>query len=146
MIIEEVKVKGNLSIDLIDQNQNIIDSRKINNLVVTVGKNYLASRATSNSSAIMSHMAVGSQNTAPVVGETALGSELGRVVLDSTNVTGNSISYVATFPAGTGTGALTEAGIFNAGTSGTLLCRTQFNAINKSPTDAIVITWNVIIN
>jgi hypothetical protein len=91
-------------------------------------------------------MAVGSQNTAPVVGETALGSELGRVVLDSTNVTGNSISYVATFPAGTGTGALTEAGIFNAGTSGTLLCRTQFNAINKSSTDAIVITWNVIIN
>lgn len=143
---ESVTIKGYLNIKLYDENMNIKEERNIQNLVVTVGKTYFASRAIANTTSIMSHMAVGSQNTAPVVSETTLGSELGRVTLDSTNATANSIAYVATFPAGTGTGTLTEAGIFNNVTSGTMLCRTQFNPINKSSTDAIVITWNVVVN
>jgi hypothetical protein len=91
-------------------------------------------------------MAVGSGTTAAAVGDTTLGTELGRVSLTSTTVTTNNVAYVATFPAGTGTGAVTEAGLFNASSSGTLLCRTVFSVINKGAADTLGITWTVTVN
>jgi hypothetical protein len=66
--------------------------------------------------------------------------------LTSTTVTSNAVAYVATFPAGTDTGAVTEAGILNASSNGTLLCRTVFSVINKGAADTLGITWTVTVN
>lgn len=74
----------------------------------------------------MSHMAIGTGSTAAAASDTALGSQSARTTLTSTTVTDNDVVYVDTFPAGTGTGAITEAGIFNASSGGTMLCRTVF--------------------
>jgi hypothetical protein len=52
---------------------------------------------------------------------------------------------VATFGAGVATGAITEAGVFNALTAGTMLCRTVFSVINKGALDTLVITWKVTV-
>lgn len=145
-MLDSVKAKGKLKVELFDENKQLKDKREIDNLVVTTGKDYIATRMVANTAVIMSHMAVGSQNTAPVIAETELGAELGRVNLDSASATDNVVSYIATFPAGTGTGSLTEAGIFNDSANGDMLCRTQFNEINKSVSDAIVITWTININ
>ena len=79
MIKESISAKGSLVITVYDEDLNIKDVVNVNNLVVSVGKNYIASRITSNSTAIMSHMALGSSNTSPVVADTTLGNELGRV-------------------------------------------------------------------
>ena len=111
MFTESVNVKGNLEVILLDETGKQKDYRKVNNLVVAVGKDVIASRLVGNSLAVMSHMAVGSSDTAAATSQTALGTELGRVALDSTTRATNTITYVATFPAGTGTGAITEAGI-----------------------------------
>lgn len=146
MLTDTFNVKGDLSVVLLDEQGQQKDRRDINNLVVTVGKNFIASRMVGNTTALMSHMAVGSSNTSPVVGNTTLGTELGRVSLDSSSASTATVTYVATFPAGTGTGTITEAGIFNAASSGTLLCRTNFNAVNKAAGDTIVITWNVTVS
>ncbi len=116
------------------------------NLVVTAGKNFIASRMEGTSSNVMSHMGIGTGTTAAAVGDTALETQAGRVSLTSTTVTTNSVAYVATFPAGTGTGAITEAGIFNASTGGTMLCRTVFSVINKGAADTLGITWTVTVN
>ena len=94
----------------------------------------------------MSHMAIGTGTTAAAAGNSALGSEAGRVALTSTTVSSNAVAYVATFPAGTGTGAITEAGILNASSSGTLLCRTVFSVVNKGSADAMTITWTVTVS
>jgi hypothetical protein len=98
-----------------------------------------------NTTAIMSHMAVGSSNTSPLTSQTALGAEVGRVVLDSATRVANTITYVATFPAGTGTGSLTEAGILNDSSSGNMLCRTAFGVVTKTASDTVIITWNVTV-
>ena len=90
-------------------------------------------------------LAVGSSNTTATSSPTALGGELGSVVLDSTVRAANTVTYVATFPAGTGTGSLTEAGILNASSSGNLLCRTVFGVVTKAAGDTVVITWNVTV-
>ena len=145
MFTESVSLKGNLEVVLLDQNGIQKDYRKIENLVVAVGKQIIAARMVGNTIAIPSHMAVGTDATAAATGQTALGGELGRVVFDSTTRTSNVLTYIATFPAGTGTGALTEAAILNASSTGNMLCRTTFSVVNKASGDVIVITWNVTV-
>jgi len=145
MFTESVSIKGNLEVILLDEKGIQKDYRKIDNLVVAVGKQVIAARLVGNTIAVPSHMAVGSDATAAATGQTALGGELGRVVLDSTVRVSNVLTYVATFPAGTGTGALTEAAILNAASTGNMLCRTTFSAVNKAAGDTIVITWNVTV-
>lgn len=117
--------------------------QEINNLVVTTGKGYVASRMKDATATAMSHMAVGTGSTAAAAGDTALGNESARVALTSTTVSGADVVYVATFGAGTGTAALTEAAVLNASSSGTMLCRTVFAVVNKGASDSMTITWTV---
>lgn len=143
---DRIVATGALKIVLKGADGALKAEHEVKNLVVTSGLGYIASRMKDTTQAAMSHMAVGSGATAAAAGNTALGTELGRVALTSTTVTGNQVVYVATFPAGTGTGAVTEAGLFNAGASGTMLCRTVFSVVNKDAGDTLSITWTVTIS
>jgi hypothetical protein len=146
MLQDSIILTGALKIVLTDAQGNIKDEQEVKNLVVTTGKNFIASRMKDATATAMTHMAIGSGTTAAAAGDTTLGTELGRVALTSTTVTTNNVAYVATFPAGTGTGAVTEAGLFNASSAGTLLCRTVFSVINKGAADTLGITWTVTVN
>jgi hypothetical protein len=146
MLHDTIKMTGDLKIVLTEANGQITHEQEIKNLVVTTGKNFIASRMKDTTDTAMTHMAIGSGTTAAAVGDTTLGTELGRVSLTSTTVTTNNVAYVATFPAGTGTGAVTEAGLFNDASTGTLLCRTVFSVINKGAADTLGITWTVTVN
>ncbi len=140
MLNDGLKLTGKLSIAI---NDEVV--QEVPNLVVTAGKNYVADRIKNNST-VMSHMAIGTGSTAAAAGNTALGSESARTALTSSTVTDNEIVYVDTFAAGTGTGAITEAGIFNASSGGTMLCRTVFSVVNKGASDAMTITWTVTVS
>tara|TARA_R100001377_G_scaffold83315_1_gene64660 strand:+ start:683 stop:1126 length:444 start_codon:yes stop_codon:yes gene_type:complete len=147
MFTDNIKPQGTLSIQLTGPDGKIKYNEQVNNLVVTVGKNWIASRMFDTSiPADMSHMAVGTNNTAAAVGNTTLNTESARVALTSTTISTNTTAYVATFGAGTGTGALVEAGILNASSSGVLLCRTVFSVVNKGADDTLTITWTITIN
>lgn len=146
MFQDAIKLTGELRITVTNPEGNVKQEVVVPNLVVTVGKNFIASRMKDATATAMTHMAIGSGTTAAAVGDTTLGTELGRVALTSTTVTANAVAYVATFPAGTGTGAVTEAGLFNASSAGTLLCRTVFSVINKGAADTLGITWTVTVN
>ena len=146
MFTETVNVTGRLKISRLNESGDELEVREVKNLIVAVGKNVITSRLVGNTTAIPSHMAVGTSNTAATTAQTALTTEIGRVALDSSTRSTNTITYVATFPAGTGTGSLTEAAILNASSTGDMLCRTNFNAVNKGASDVIVITWNVTIS
>lgn len=141
MLNDGLKLTGKLKIAL---NGEIV--QEIDNLVVTDGKEYVASRMKDATATAMSHMAIGSGSTAAAAGNSALGSQLGRVALTSTNVSGAVVTYVATFAAGTGTGAVTEAGILNDSSAGDLLCRTVFSVVNKGASDSMTITWTVTVS
>ncbi len=103
MITETINLQGNLDVVLFDETGAVKDKRTVKNLVVAVGKAHIASRITSNVSTIMSHMAIGTANVAPATSQTFLLGENARVVLDSTTLVSNIITYTSTFPAGTGT-------------------------------------------
>ena len=144
-MLSTVYVVGNVDIKQFNDTGSLKDQRTIKNTVTAVGKDVIAARLTGNTLAIMSHMAAGNSTTAAAVTQTALGSELGRVVLDSVARVTNTISYIATFPAGTATGNVSEAGIFNSTSGGNMLCRTSFTPLTKASGDTIVIAWNVTI-
>jgi len=147
MINENLKLSGQLGIVLRDKDGNIKEERTERNLVVTTGLNYIASRMKDASATAMTHMALGSRTTAAAAGQTDLVTLLGaREALDSTTVTANAVAYVASFEAGDATGAVTEAGIFNAASSGTMLCRTKFNVVNKAADDTMTVTWTITLS
>jgi len=145
MIQDQVTATGAVKIQITAPDGTVKSEKTIKNLVVTAGKGYIASRMTGTTTA-MSHMSVGSGTTAANAADTALGTELGRVTLASGVTSGAAVTYVASFPAGTGTGAVTEAGIFNASSGGVMLARTVFPVVNKGADDGMTITWVVTVS
>ena len=145
MFNDQLKVTGDVVVEITGPDGSVKDRREIKNLVVTTGKTFIAARMVGTPTA-MSHMAIGAGTTAAAAGDTALGSELGRVALASATSTGAVVTYTATFPAGAGTGAVTEAGTLNAASGGTLLCRTVFSVVNKGVDDAMSITWAITVS
>lgn len=145
MIRDGLKITGALEVKLFGADGAVKDTRTIKNLVVNAGKNFIAARMVGTPTA-MSHMAIGAGTTAAAVGDTALGSELGRVALASSAASGAVVTHTATFGAGTGTGAVTEAGIFNASSGGTMQCRSVFPVVNKGADDGMSITWTITVS
>lgn len=148
MIKEDFPIKGDLHIVIKDALTGEVKVDRLEkNLVVTVGKTWIASRMADAASNVMGWMAIGTSSTSPIIGDTTLGTEIARV---ATTVSGgtpsaNTVTYVAVFPAGTGTGALVEAGIFNASSSGTMLSRTTYSTINKGAGDVMTVTWVITV-
>ena len=146
MIIDGLKAKGTLDIVVRGPDGNIKDEKKVENLIVDTGLDFIASRMSGTSENVMSHMAVGTGSTAAAAADTALGTELDRNALTSTTVTDNAIAFVCSWAAGDGTGSLSEAGIFNASSAGTMLCRTVFGTVTKGADDSMTITWTITVS
>jgi len=140
MINDNFALTGALTIAV-----NDVVVQETNNLVVTAGKNWVADRM-NDVNAVMSHMALGTGTTAAAAGDTTLVTEIDRNALTSTTVLNNTIAYAATWAAGDGTGAVTEAGIFDASSAGDMLARTVFSVVNKGAADSITITWTITIS
>ncbi len=142
----QLSVTGRVRLELRDEHGNLKQVEEVNNLVTTAGKNHIASRIKDASATAMTHVGVGTNSTAAVIGDTTLNTEIGtRDALDSTTVSTNTVTYVSTFAAGNATGTLVEAGLFNASAAGTMLARTIFTAIPKGAGDTLTITWVLTI-
>jgi len=142
MIKDDLKLTGALTISL---NGEVV--QETDNVVVTDGKKWVADRM-NNANAVMSHMAIGTGNTTVDAADTTLDTELDRNALTSTTVTDNTIAYVGTWSAGDGTGAIIEAGLFDASSGGDCLARTVFSSgiVNKGASDTLTITWTITVS
>lgn len=141
MINDNLTLTGAVSIAV---NDEVV--KEIPNLVVTAGKDFVASRMKDTTKGAMSHMSIGTGTTSAAAGNTTLVTELDRNALTSTTVTSNAVAYVCTWAAGDGTGAVTEAGLFNASSGGDMLCRTVFSVVNKGSADSMTITWTITVS
>lgn len=127
----------------------------IGNGVPTAGKALIAGRINgSGSPAAATYIAVGTGTNAFAAGDTALQTELatsglsrvnGTVSLVTTTTTNDTAQVTTTFTV-TGTQAVTESGVLNAASTGTLLCRQVFSAINVVNGDTLQITWKVAVS
>jgi hypothetical protein len=142
MINDNLALTGALTISV---NNEVV--QETNNLVVAVGKEWVADRM-ADANTVMTHMAIGTGTTAAAAGNTALVTELDRNVLTVSGgtVSTNTIQYACTWAAGDGTGAITEAGIFDASSAGDMLARTVFAVVNKGAADSMTITWTITVS
>ena len=148
-IQENLKPTGMVTVSHFNSEGELLNKFEVPNLVVTTGKNYIASRIKDTTFGAMTHMAIGTSSSAASATDQTLVAEGGRVGLSATTVSTNTITYTATFPAGTGTSTspgVQEAGILNAASNGTLLCRTVFPSVAKAAGDSIAITWVVTVS
>lgn len=115
------------------------------NLIVNVGRDYVASRITDGSSPIMGWIAVGTGAAAPASGDTALGNELTRKALNtgSPSRVANIVTFEVNYTAGEAVGVLTEAGLFNAAAAGDMLSHVQVGPFTMGASDTFAIVWNI---
>jgi formylmethanofuran dehydrogenase subunit A len=139
---ENMNIKGKLTIQLV-RDGKVIEEQKVNNVITAAGKNLICRLVTGESTDDFTHMEIGTSTQAEDVNDLAVISPTGRVVLTSKGITANVITFIGDFPAGTGTGTIAEAGIFNDATSGTMLNRATFSPISKTAADALKISWEV---
>lgn len=152
MFNEYLNAKGDLLIELFDGTTGKkYFERHEKNLVVLVGRAFIAARMKDvGLPNQMTHMELGQGITPAAAANTTIEvpfTPSARVPLSTSGgtVNSNTITYTATFPAGVGTGAVTEAAIFNAASDGTMLCRTVFPVSNKPANDIMAISWSVSI-
>lgn len=128
------------------------------NLITNAGKAAVASRINgSGSEAVFASIGQGTGTTAAAAGDTALQTEVtasggaasgvhvvaaATASRTTTTVTNDTATFVGTVSI-TGTIAVTESGVFNATTNGTLLARQVFSAINVVNGDSLQYTWNI---
>ncbi len=130
-------------------------SKVFKNLVVDAGKAGAASRINgSGGEAAFDRIGAGTGATAPAAGDTALGAEkdeaggattthkTATVSRVTTTVTNDTAQDVVTFNY-TASVAVTESGVFNAATAGTMLCRQTFTAVNVVNGDSLQFTWKI---
>ena len=95
------------------------------------------------------YIAIGTGTTGASASDTALETETHREAATgsrtTTSVSNDTAKWVATFSGYSGSEAVTESGVLNAGTGGTLLCRQVFSAVNVDwdAGDSLQITWKV---
>ena len=119
---------------MLDDDGAPVESWTCCNFLTELGEAHIAARLAGTPTQ-MSHMAVGTGTGQDATDQT-LDTEVGRVALTATfpkqgtgavdddvgrAVRDNEVIYKATFPAGTGTGNVTEFAIFNASSGGVML-------------------------
>lgn len=126
-----------------DANGNIKEEREVFNTVTTAGKNMIADRLLASPTlGVPTHMAIGTGTG----GTTALNTELDRNAFTTKTRLNAVVTMVGDWAAGDGTGALTEAGVFDAASTGNMHLYTSFSVINKGAADALTITWTLTIS
>jgi len=142
---ENIKAKGHIKFELFDEAGNLKEVKEINNVVVTVGKNYLATWLTAATQAdyFMRYIGLGTGTNAANASDTTLQTELSTRVAGTLTPSANVWQNVASFGPGVNTGAITESGIFSASSSGTMFARQTFAVINKGAGDSLQVTWQV---
>jgi hypothetical protein len=139
---DSLRLVGHVMVELIGEDGQVKEQREVNNLITTVGRNSIVDQLLASPTlGKPTHMEVGTSGTAEAVGNTTITGGFGRVALTSKLRATNVLTMVANWGAGASTGALQEAGIWDALTSGTLWSRATFTTINKGASDTLQITW-----
>lgn len=127
----------------------------IANLITNAGMAGIASRINGDGSeAAFTYIAVGTGTTAANAADTTLETETATSGLSraagtasrvTTDVTNDTAQLTKTFSV-TGSVAVTESGVLNAASSGVLLCRQTFSAINVVNGDSLQVTWKIDVD
>ncbi len=147
---DPVKLQGRYFATLYGPDGVIKDRRVSDNVVTTVGKEWLASLLSSGAAAASTntakYAAIGTDATTEVVGNTGLGTEVSRHTGTVSYVSGAIYQVTATFAAGSGTGDIVEYGIYTSSSAGTLISRSTKSSIAKGASDTLTVVFQLTLS
>jgi len=141
---DSLKVCGHFEVKLFDSEGNLKEERKTPNVMTNTGRDLLMQVAfdTAAGSNQFNYIAIGSGTSSASASDTTLGSEAARAQATYSHTDGqHAFQLQHTFGAGTGTGSISESGIFNASSSGQIFARQTFGTIVKGSSDSLQVTW-----
>ena len=139
---DAVGVHGHVAFELRGPDGEVKDRWEVDNLVTTAGKQGLADQALASPSLnVPTHMAVGTGTP----GATALGTELDRNALATKTRSGAILTFTCNWAAGEATGTLTEAGLFDAASTGNMWLSASYAGKIKGALDTLAATWTLTV-
>lgn len=145
---DKLKMIGSLTL-MLEKGNGEVEVTHRDNIIVNGGFDLIADaigRATGRP-AVISHIAVGTGTTAEAATQTALVTEISRIAATYAHTAGTKVfTMTATFAAGVATGAITESGVFNAASAGTMLDRVVFPVVNKGADDTLTAVFTFTLS
>lgn len=143
--MDTLKLKGRIKFELFDPIGQLKQVQEIDNVVVTVGKNFLAAWliAATQADYFMRYIGLGTGTNAASAADTDLQTPLSSRSAGTLTSNTNVWQNMASFGPGVNTGAITEAGIFSAAVAGTMFARQTFPVVNKQAGDTLQVTWQI---
>jgi hypothetical protein len=147
---DSIDMKGRLTLKLHDASGNLVKEHAADNAIVMAGRDLVAKLFAGIATDPISHIAVGTGNTAvDPANDTALKAESARKLITTKNITTDVGKMRITVSAEFGAdviGALTEAAIFNSATanSGVMYNRVVFDTINKPAEFKLTLVWEIL--
>lgn len=141
---DELEAKVNVRIEVRDRAGELLEEKAVHNLVVTAGRNLIRDFLFGDAVDPLSHMAVGTGLSVPVITDATLGSEILRDIFSTSSKTNLKITYGLFLDTGDANGnTLSEAGIFNHSVSGTMYARAVYDPIPKTSAITVTYTWEI---
>lgn len=146
---ENITIKGHAVFELFGPDGKLKQRVEADNVITTVGKTNVMHATAGKLYRQFNFLAIGSGLTAPAVGQTALVTELARSAsgITPTNPSVNVLQLVQVFAAGTGTGTVGEAGLFDASSAGNMASRLLLSStVVKTSADSLTVTYTLTHN
>lgn len=150
MKTESIGIYGRFNVKHFDKDGVIKEERDIDNTIVNAGLAEVSGLIlTDVGGTAFDYIAIGTGTTAANATDTTLETEIttnggqraaGTGTQTTTTVTNDTAQLVVTFSL-TGTFAVTECGVLNAASTGDLLARQVFSALNVVSGDSLQFTW-----
>ena len=151
---DEIRLKGIVELNQIRDNK-IIDSRYIDNTVLTIGKSQIAGHLVADVStgSAIDWMSIGIGSATITAGDTTLGSEYLKIGIGSltgdrttTTTTNDTARWIGSFHIDA-TKSVNEVGLFNQSglNTGSIYTRACFSALNVVDGDNINGTYTIVV-
>ena len=146
-IKNQIDLSTNVSIQVFDvESGELIEEIERGNLVVLSGRNLIRDLIDEVPATGVTHLAVGTGTTAVVSGDTAMETEQFRGALTKRTPSSGSVTWSYYLSSSQANGNdLTEAGLLNAASGGTLFARVTHAAITKTSSIAVMYSWTLNI-
>lgn len=142
-----INVEGRWFVSLYGPKGELKEERSGKNVITLDGLSGLVSHMVEATAAATTftfrYVAIGTDSTGEANTDTALGGELTRHTATVSHASNGIYRLTATFPSGTGTGAIAEYGVFNSNSAGTMFSRDTEAVVNKGANDDLVVTTEI---
>lgn len=144
-LVNQFDLKANLKIEIFDvKTKELLREINKKNLVTSSGRDIVRDLLNEVTDTGLTHIAIGTDSTAVVTGDTALGVEVYRNSITKRQSSPQSLILSLYVPSTAANGStITEAGIFNAASAGNLFARAVHAGIAKTSSIALFYTWTI---